>query len=72
MKIEDYRDYTIFDSDGHGKATKGTKKTTSIQVRQYMQEGYLLLKSISYPVGDLVKRKAAIEKARKYIDESFE
>ena len=73
MKIEDYKDKTIYESDGHGKAVKGVKITSSIQVRDYIRAGeYLLLKSISFKVGDSKARTSAIEKARAYIDEDFE
>lgn len=69
MKIETLNGFVIYESDGHGKATKGNKKTTGIQVRQYLNQGYLLLANFSYPVGDTAKRNAAIEKARNYINE---
>lgn len=70
MKIQSLNGMVIFESDGHGKACNGAKKTTGIQVRQYMVEGYLLLNTFNYPIGDNDKRNKAIEKARKYILES--
>lgn len=72
MKVEDYRDKTIFDSDGHGKACKGDKKTTGMQVRDYIGSGYLLLKTVNYKIGDIDARNNAIKKCRAYIDEDFE
>jgi hypothetical protein len=67
MKVLQIEDYVIYDSDGHGKASKGAKKTTGMQVRQPIGDGYLLLKTVNYPVGDLVKRTMAIEKCKEYI-----
>ena len=78
MKIQtitnDAGTYQIWESDGHGRSvgSKGnySKKTTGIQVREYIRPGeYLLLKNINFPVGNEVKRKAAIEKAINYIKE---
>lgn len=67
--INDAGTFEIHSSEGHGKATKGDKKTSSIQVRQPMRNGYLLLNTVSFPVDDKEKMKLAIEKSRKYIDE---
>lgn len=68
MKIEQSGIYEIHDSERHGKACKGHKLTTSIQVREpFGEDGYLLKRSFSYPVGDKVKREAAIDKARDHI-----
>lgn len=79
MKIETVTNeagtFQIWESDGHGRSvgTPGhySKKTTGIQVREYIRAGeYLLLKTINFPVGDTIKRNKAIEKAREYIKES--
>lgn len=74
MKIETITNesgtYQIWESDGHGKNGKGLKKTSGIQVREYISDGYLLLANYSFPVGDIAKRNAAIAKARDYIKES--
>ena len=67
MKIESLNGMVIWESDGHGKAVKGQKQTTGIQVREYVGEGYLLLKTFNFPVHDKDKRNKAIEKARDYI-----
>lgn len=67
MKVESLNGFQIWESDGHGMAGKGQKRTTGIQVREYIGTGYLLLKTINFPVGDVAKRKAAIQKAREYI-----
>ncbi len=73
MKIEELAGMQIWESDGHGKTVKGAKKTSSIQVREYIgPSGYLLLKTINYPIGNKEKRNAAIQKARDYIIESTE
>lgn len=69
--------YQIWESDGHGRSTgkpgNYSKKTTGIQVREYMGSGgYLLLKTVNFPVNDLAKRIAAIEKCRQYIKEMAE
>jgi hypothetical protein len=69
MKVEQIEDFIIYDSDGHGKSTKGNKITTGMQVRQPLGDGYLLLKTVNYPVGDLIKRTNAIQKCRDYIKE---
>lgn len=70
MKIESLNGFQIWESDGHGKAVKGQKSTTGIQVREYIETGYLLLKTINFPVGNKIKREAAIQKARAYILEN--
>lgn len=67
MRIESLNGFQIWQSDGHGKACKGQKSTTGIQVREYIGTGYLLLKNINFPVGNETKRKIAIQKARDYI-----
>jgi hypothetical protein len=81
MKIETLKttagEFEIWESDGHGRSTgkpgNYSKKTTGIQVREYMPGGgYLLLTTFNFPVLDNEKRKNAIEKARKYINESHQ
>ncbi len=82
MKIETITNeagtYQIWESDGHGRSVKikggYSKKTTGIQVREYMLGGreYLLLHTINFPVGNIEKRNAAIQKARVYIKEFAE
>ena len=67
MKVESLNGFQIWESDGHGKACKGQKRTTGIQVREYIGTGYLLLHTINFPMGDENKRKTAIQKAREYI-----
>ena len=67
MRIESLNGFQIWESDGHGKACKGQKATTGIQVREYIGTGYLLLKTINFPIGNKVKREVAIKKAREYI-----
>jgi len=72
MKIENLNGMVIFESDGHGKACKGDKKTSGIQVRQYIGNGYLLLANFGFPINDKEAKNKAIEKARIYIKESTE
>lgn len=68
MRIYEHQDYYITEAQANGgKAGKGNNKTTSIQVRQQMQGGYLVLASYNYPIGDTAKRDKAIEKAKAYI-----
>lgn len=64
-----YKYFNIEESTRHGKAVKGQKKTSSIQIQQPFGEGYLLRKTISFPAHDCEKRKEAIEKAKKLIDD---
>lgn len=63
-----YKGFYIEESTRHGKAVAGTKKTSSIQIQQELGNGYLCLKSISFPVDNCYARKEAIEKAKKLID----
>lgn len=56
-------------SQGHGKAVKGTKKTSTIQVIEPLEKGYLLRKQFRYIVGDTVSKTKALAKAIKYINE---
>lgn len=66
--MEEYRGYIIADSRGHGKAVKGAKKVTTIQVREPLKEGYLLKAQIRYKVGDIVGRVKAVEYAKAFVD----
>ena len=64
-----YKGYDIVESIRHGKACNGAKKTNSIQVRlDISTDGYLMLKSYSYPINDVEKKKKAIDKAVKFIN----
>lgn len=64
----EYKGYAITESQGHGKAGKGCKKTSTIQVTLPSGNGYLVKKQFGYPINDLTKKQEAIEKAKKYID----
>lgn len=68
--IEHYKNYEIWESDGHGKAVAGTKRTSSIQVRDYKgaSRGYFLVKQVKFTVGNNESRGSAITKARLHID----
>jgi hypothetical protein len=61
----------IWESDRHGKAVKGKKKTSSIQVRGIggVSGGYLLFKQYSFSINDPVKKELAIQKAEKFANE---
>lgn len=62
----------IAESTGHGKAVRGTKKTSTIQVRNYGQWGdgsYLLEKEFRFTVGDEESRAKAVEKAEEYVND---
>ena len=63
-----YKGFEIVESSRHGQAVIGTKKTSSIQIRHDLGNGYLCLKSISFPVMDEEKKNKAIEKAKQLID----
>jgi hypothetical protein len=67
---EFYKGYMICESSRHGKCTSGNKKSSSIQVRHYagVGSGYMLLKQLSFPVGDFKKRLTAWHKAKLFID----
>lgn len=69
MKIDEINGFVIWESDGWGKAVKGTKKTTTIQVRRFLPAsgGYMQLAQFQYLIGNFEKREAAIQKARDYI-----
>lgn len=66
----EYKGFEIVESERHGQAVAGTKKTSSIQIRQPAgSSGYLCRMSISFPVGDFEKMHKAIKKAKRLIDE---
>jgi len=68
--IENYKNFQLWESDRHGKDVKGTKLTSSIQIRDYrVREGYLLVKQISFKLGNWENRLKAILKAKRLIDE---
>lgn len=70
MKIKEINGFVIYESDRHGKNVKGGKKTTGMQVREYMDGGgYLLLHTVSFPINDVGKREAAIKRCETYINE---
>lgn len=70
MKIETIGDYQIWESDGHGKNVKGNKKTTGIQVREYISTGgYFIKKTFNFIINNREKRAAAIFKARLFINQ---
>ena len=66
----EYKGYDIVESSRHGKAVKGTKTSSSIQVRKPLGNdgAYLLQKQISFPINDPVKREKAFEKAKEFVD----
>lgn len=62
-------DFYLCESQGHGKSVKGLKITSSIQVREPMPGGYLLLRSVKFKVGDKEGRDNAIAIAANYAKE---
>lgn len=65
----------IVESSRHGKAVKGTKKTSTIQVREYTYmkgsdkpSGYFLKGQFRFTVGDMASKAAAEAKAKKYAE----
>ncbi len=68
----DYKGYVIRQADSAGgKAGRGHNKTSTIQVREPMPDGYLLKKSFRWRVADRNSLNKAIEKAKKYVDDSL-
>lgn len=59
--------FQIWESDGHGKACNGQKKTTGIQVREYLTNGYILKKTFNFVIGKAEKKAAALFHAREFI-----
>ena len=51
-----------------GKAGKGRNKTSTVQIRETLKNGFLVIKSIRYNVNEPVSKINAISKAKKYID----
>jgi hypothetical protein len=67
----EYKGYTIKQaSQTGGKAGKGNNKTSTIQVRQELKEGYLLRKQIRYKVDDPEGMKNAVQKAKDWADDN--
>lgn len=66
----DYKGFYIVESARHGKACKGLKKTSSIQIRNsYDLDGsYILMKQIRFIIGDQKSKERAIVKAKEFID----
>lgn len=63
-----YKGYNIVESSGHGKACKGLKKSSSIQVRESLPDGYLLKKQFRFTIGDSGGWARAINAAQEYVD----
>jgi hypothetical protein len=66
----EYKGYIIAESRGSGKACRGLKKTSTIQVQDYSQtlSGFQLKKQFQFKVSDLVDKNRAIHRAKKFID----
>lgn len=58
----------VVESQRHGKATKGNKKTSSWQVRDYCLTGtdYLLLKQVTFKRGSIEAKNSAYMKALEF------
>lgn len=68
MLVAKIGNFRIWEAEG-GKSGKHNQ-TRGIQVREDIgNEGYLLLYTSSYKVGDIEGRWKAIEKCREYIEE---
>jgi hypothetical protein len=63
-----YKGYDIAQSEGHGKAGKGRKKTATIQVREPAKDGYFVRKQYRFIIGLPAQRSEAITKAMAFID----
>lgn len=70
-KIMTYKGFEIVESSRHGKAVKGQKIKSSIQVREPMgSDGYLLKKQIPFTAKDSIKKQMALDKAKKWVDDN--
>ena len=73
-----YKDYKILDSlPSGGKAGKGYNKTTSVQACEWVsidrhtgEKLYSVRRYFRFPVGDAIKRRNAIAKAKAWIDKN--
>ena len=65
----EYKVVKIQESKGHGKAGKGLKKTSTIQVVEVLNEGFLLMKQFRFKVEDSASRLRAEEYAEEYVKE---
>lgn len=64
----EYYGYVIHEPSSGGKAGKGFNKTTTIQVRKPMRNGYLIIARWRVKVGDQQERLEVIEQAKKVIE----
>ena len=62
--------YQIQMAKGHGKAARGAKKTSTIQVVELFSKGCLVKKQFRFTVGSAVSKKKAIKKAKNWIKEN--
>lgn len=63
-----YRGYEIAGSRGHGKNTKGNKRTSTIQVHQSLRDGYILLKEFRFSAASISAQNEAVSKAKAHVD----
>lgn len=64
-----YKDYEISTSNQRGgKAGRGHNKTSTVQVRKPIPNGYLLEKAYRYRVGDAHGYSNALHKAKLWVD----
>jgi hypothetical protein len=69
-----YNGFELHESSGHGKAGKGLKARSSIQVRDYRSTAagsYLLRKQITFRLDDPNGRNQAIQKAKNFVNDSI-
>ena len=65
-----YKGYIVTSSCGHGKASKGMKKTSTIRIEDHSKTmtGFQIIKQFKYNVDDVQSMLMAIKKAFSYID----
>ena len=61
--------YVIGYARGHGKAVSGTKRTSTVEVREPLPGGYLIKKTFRFRVDDPEGIRAAVQKAEAWADE---
>jgi len=70
---ENYRGYTIAEANKRGgKAGRNKNRTSTIQVRYPLGNGYLVKGQFRYMVGSRDEQIVAVEKARQRIDSFFQ
>ena len=55
-------------SQSGGKAGSGYNRTSTVQVRDALGDGFLLLAQFRFPTDDAERREAAFAKARRFVE----